>query len=285
MRSFEFHAPETIIRASELLAMYGDEAKLMSGGTALTTMMKQSLVQPKHLVSLHRLKECREIKLEGEELKVGALATYRQIEMSDLVKTHAPLLTSTYSQVATVRIRNAATIGGGLAHADPAQDPQPALLAIGAQVRLVSSAGERLIPLEDFLVDYYETDLRPNELIAEVIVSTKPRFSKGVYLKYLPRTQDDYATVSVAALGTLKDGLVQDVRVALGSIGPIPIRAKVVEDSLVGLPITDELLEEASNLVADMVDPLDDARGSAEYKRAMAVVFTKRALRKVFGND
>ena len=91
--------------------------------------------------------------------------------------------------------------------------------------------------------------------------------------------------MSVAALGTLKDGLVQDVRVALGSIGPIPIRAKVVEDSLVGLPITDELLEEASNLVADMVDPLDDARGSAEYKRAMAVVFTKRALRKVFGND
>tara|TARA_B100000029_G_scaffold508169_3_gene594412 strand:+ start:969 stop:1829 length:861 start_codon:yes stop_codon:yes gene_type:complete len=278
MRSFNFHSPETISEVLELLAQYGDEAKLMGGGTALTTMMKQSLVQPAHVVSLHKIGDYREIKVENDLLRFGAFVTHRQVERSELVKEHAPLLASTYKQVATVRIRNSATVGGGLAHADPSQDPQPSLLVLDAQVRVRSSLGERLIPLEKFCSDYYETDLQPNELITEVIVPINPKFSKGVYLKYLPRTQDDYATVSVAALGTVKSGFIENVRVALGSVGAVPIRAQMVEKMLVGQTVSSDLLEKASNQVRSIVDPLDDARGSAEYKIDMAVVFTKRAL-------
>ena len=283
MRSFSFHTPETILDAAQLLSYYGGEAKLLAGGTALITLMKQSLVQPAHLVSLHKVNDCAEISFDGEFLRIGALATHREVETSKVVSEQAPLLAYTYGQVATVRIRNVATVGGGLAHADPAQDPQPALLALGALVRLVSACGERLVLIDDFCVDYYETDLKVSELIAEVLIPIKPRFANGAYLKYLPRTQDDYATVSVAALGTVSNGVVENVRLALGSVGSVPIRAKSVESMLIGHAPTNELLATASSHIATLVDPLEDVRGSASYKREMAVVFSNRALSKVLG--
>lgn len=281
MHPFHLHAPASLSAAAGLLYEHGDAAKVMAGGTALTLMMKQSLLQPEHLVSLHRVTEGRTIALDGETLRIGALITHREVETSPLVREQAPLLANTYSRVATVRIRNVATVGGGLAHADPAQDPQPALLALGASVHLVSASGERIVPMTDFCVDYYETALAPDELIAELLVPIEPRFDKGVYLKYLPRTQDDYATVAVAALASVADGNVSAVRVGLGAVAPTPVRATTVEQALIAGPVSAGAVREAAALVADMVDPLDDVRGSAGYKRDMAVVFTRRALEHV----
>ncbi len=283
MDAFHFHAPETLAAAAALLSEHGEAARPMAGGTALTLMMKQSLVHPEHLVSLHRVAEARGIALDGNVLRIGALVTQREVELSPLVREHAALLADTYGRVGTVRIRNVGTVGGGLAHADPAQDPQPALLALDAQVRLVSAAGERVVPMTDFCVDYYETALAPGELVAELLVPATPRFGKGVYLKYLPRTQDDYATVAVAALGTVANGRVDAVRVGLGAVAPTPLRARAVEEALIGGPASAGAVHEAADRVADLVDPLDDARGSAGYKRDMAVVFTRRALERVLG--
>lgn len=283
MHPFNLHAPASLSAAAGLLDEHGDAAKVMAGGTALTLMMKQSLLQPEHLVSLHRVAEGREIALDGGTLRIGALVTHREVETSPLVREQAPLLANTYSRVATVRIRNVATVGGGLAHADPAQDPQPALLALGASVRVVSGSDERVVPMTEFCVDYYETALAPGELIAELLVPVEPRFDKGVYLKYLPRTQDDYATVAVAALASIADGKASDVRVGLGAVAPTPVRATAVEQALNGKPVSADTVREAAALVTDLVDPLDDVRGSAGYKRDMAVVFTRRALERVLG--
>ena len=282
MRDFAFHAPATLPEALALLDAHGDDALPIAGGTALVVLMKQSLVQPEHVVSLERIPGLDAIALDDDGLHIGALARHRAVETSPVVRGFAPLLADVYGRVATVRIRNAATVGGGLAHADPAQDPPAALIALDARVRIVSSAGERTVPVAEFFVDYYETALEPGEVVREVIVPRPDPAARGAYLKFLPRTEDDYATVAVAAHGVAADGRCRDVRVALIAAGPTPVRATAVERALTGRALTPAAVREAAEAVVDEVDPLDDFRGSAEYKREMAVVFTRRALEQAF---
>jgi len=177
-----------------------------------------------------------------------------------------------------VRIRNQATVGGNLAHADPAQDPPPMLAALGAAVTVVSPRGARSIAVEDLAVDHFTTTLAGDEIITEVIVPPLAPGTRATYVKFLPRTADDYATVSVAAAMRLADGAVADTRIVLGAVGPTPIRARAAEAALAGAKPSRERLAQAAALVRDEVDPLDDLRGSAEYKREMARVWTERAL-------
>ena len=283
MQDFHFHAPETLEEATSLLAQYEGEAKLIAGGTALTTLLKQSLVQPEHLVSLHRVRGHDAIEHSDGTLRIGALATQRAVETSPVVKQHAPLLAEAYRRVATVRIRNVATVGGGIAHADPAMDPPPSLLILGASVKLVSPKGERVVPLSELYTDYYETTIASDEIVTELDVPDQPADASWVYVKYLPRTEDDYATVAVAAIGHMREGKVAEVRVGLGALGPTAIRATVVEDAVRGSAPTAASLREASEAVTDIVDPIDDPRGSAGYKRDMSAVFTRRALEQVLG--
>ncbi len=283
MRDFYYHSPSSLAEAHGLLAQYGDAARLMAGGTALTVMLKQSLVQADHLVSLQRIPGLSGVRLQSDALPMGALARQRDVETSDLVKQHAPLLAEAYSHVATVRIRNQATVGGGIAHADPAQDPPPALLVLEAKLRLVSRTGQRELPIRQFYVDYYETALQPGEVITEVIVPPQLKDARAVYMRYTPRTLDDYPTVSVAVLALVQSGICQEVRVALGAAAPTAFRALAVEDALRGQQATPDAVRRAADLVTQQASPLDDFRGSAGYKRDMAVVFTRRALEQALG--
>ena len=283
MNDFEFHAPESLQEALALLTQYNGDAKLIAGGTALTLLLKQSLVQPDHLISLHRVPEAHDIELSDGVLRIGGLATQRDVEISPLVQQHAPLLANAYSRVATIRIRNAATVGGGLAQADPAMDPPPSLLILGASVKTVSPRGERTIPIADLYVDYFETTLEPDEIVTELDVPVQDPAAGWTYIKYLPRTEDDYATVAVAAMGRVEGGKIADVRVGLGAVAATALRASVVEDALRGADATIDALREASQAVFDIVDPTDDPRGSAGYKRDMSVVFTRRALEQALG--
>jgi len=282
-RDVHFHAPATLDEALGLLDEHGDDARLIAGGTAVVTLMKQSLLAADHLVSLQRVLGLDGVRLEHDGLHIGALTRHRDVETSPLVREHAPLLADVYSRVATVRIRNAATVGGGLAHADPAQDPPAALIALNARVRIVSRRGERTLPVAALFVDYYETALTPGEAITEVTVPRQPADAGAAYLKFLPRTEDDYATVAVAALARVVDGCARDVRVALIGAGPTPVHATAVERALEGARVTEDSVRRAAEAVADEVDPLDDFRGSAAYKRDMAVVFTRRALERALG--
>jgi aerobic carbon-monoxide dehydrogenase medium subunit len=239
------------------------------------------LVDADHLISLTRVPGLSGIRQEADGLHIGGLTRHREVETSDLVKQHAPLLAEVYSHVATVRIRNVATVGGGIAHADPAQDPPPGLIALNASVKLISKNGERTLPITDVFQDYYETAIQPGELLSEVIIPTLPAATKTAYLKFLPRTADDYATVAVAARGEVDNGIVRNLRVALAAAASTPVHATAVEQALEGQQATADNIRRAAEAVADEVDPLDDFRGSPDYKRDMAVVFTRRALERI----
>jgi carbon-monoxide dehydrogenase medium subunit len=280
MNSFDYHAPTSLQETYDLLATHGEDAHLMAGGTALVLLLQQGLVQPGHVVGLRNIGELQGVRrLDDGGLQIRALTTHRQAERSAEVQAFCPALAETFARVATVRIRNQATVGGNLAHADPAQDPPPMLIALGASVVVAGREGERRIPLDEFFVDYFETALRPGEVLLAVDLPPLAAGTRVTYKKFLPRTQDDYATVSVAAsLRVGPDGECQDVRVALGAAATTPVRARMVEDALRGQQLDPAKVQEAAALVRDEVDPLDDLRGSAAYKREMARVWTQRAL-------
>jgi carbon-monoxide dehydrogenase medium subunit len=249
----------------------------------MVPLMTMGLVQPEHVIALRKIPELHGITLEDDGgLRIGALATHRQIELAPEVRAYAPALSETFEQVATVRIRNQATLGGNLVHADPAQDPPPMLIALDASVTLRSRAGERRLSAEELFVDYLTTRLQPDELLTAVHLPPFAPGTRATYLKLLPRTHDDYATVSVAAaLRFGGDGRCEHARVALAGVAGVPLRARVVEDALVGERLTDATIAEAAALVDGIVDPPSDARGSAAYKRRMARVWTERALRSL----
>jgi aerobic carbon-monoxide dehydrogenase medium subunit len=281
MRDFFFHAPTSLPEALTLLDEHRDDGRPFAGGTALVVLMKQSLVDADHMISLARVPGLTGISKQADGLHIGGLTRHRDVEMSADAKSVVPFLSEVYSRVATVRIRNVATVGGGIAHADPSQDPPPALIVLGAQVKLTSKNGERIVPVDGLFQDYYETSIEPGELITEVIVPSQPAGARTAYLKFLPRTADDYATVAVAAMATSEGGIVKSLKVALGAAGPTPIHATAVEQALIGKQATPQAIRDAADAVAGLVDPLEDFRGSSEYKRDMAVVFTRRALERV----
>jgi carbon-monoxide dehydrogenase medium subunit len=286
MTPFEYRTPKNLKEVHGTLKEFGPDAKLIAGGTALVIMMKQRLVRPSCLVSLRSVRGLNGIEVKDGGLRIGGLATHREVESSPLVRRRLPLLAETYHHVATLRVRNMATVGGGLAHADPNQDPPPTLIALGASVKATSANGSRLIPLDEFFKDYYETVLDPDELITEIFVPKMPANTGGAYLKFLPRTADDYATVSAAAVLTLDKSkkTISDVRIALGSVGVTPIRATAAEAILRGQPAKAEAFAEAGEKAKEAVDPVSDFRGSAAYKTEMAGVFVRRALEKALAN-
>ena len=276
--TFEYHEPRELGPALELLARHGEDAHLIAGGTATVLLLRQGLLRPGHVISLRRIEALGGIARTSDGgLRIGAMATHRAVERSPLARAYSPALTDAFASVATIRIRNQATVGGNLAHADPAQDPPPMLAALGATVTARSSRGERTVPVAELAVDHFTTSLAGDEVITEVLLPPIPDGTRATYLKFLPKTADDYATVSVAAtLRLASDGTIAVANIVLGAVGPTPIRARRVEDALRGR-IRSEI-GDAAALVGEEIDPADDARGSSEYKRGMARVWTERAL-------
>ena len=280
MKTFDYRAASSIDEALAALKEYGDDVEFIAGGTSLILMMQQGLVQPSIVVGLGNIKELRGIKrTTGGGLEVGAMTTHRVLETSPEAFAYAAALPQSLGVIATIRIRNQATLGGNLVHADPAQDPPPVLIALDAMVDVVSSGGARSIPMESFFTDFFETSLGEDELVRSVKIPPMPAGSKLAYKKFLPRTEDDYATVSVAVrLGVADDGTCKDLRIGLGALAVTPLRAKAVESALLGQKLTASIIREAAALVRDEVDPLDDVRGTAKYKREMARVWTERTI-------
>ena len=280
MNAFEYRAPRGLDEALAVLREHGEDARVVAGGTALVTMMRQHLVRPGCLVSLRDVQGLNRIEATNGALRLGALVTHREAEVSPLVRERLPVLAETFRRVATVRIRHMATIGGALAHADPNQDPPVTLLALGASVEIRGARGHRELPLGGFFRDYYETALEPGELVTAVTVPLLPVASGATFLKFLPRTADDYATVAVAAIVTLEpDGeRCREARIALGSVGVTPLRGMAAEALLSGQRLSESLLQAAGEAVKGAVDPLSDHRGSAAYKREMTGVMVGRAL-------
>jgi aerobic carbon-monoxide dehydrogenase medium subunit len=281
MIPFEYRAPRTLDEALSLLRTFGEDARPLAGGTALVLMMRQRLVRPACLVDLRGITALGRIASADGSVEIGACVTHREAETSPIVRVRLPALAETYHHVATIRIRNMATVGGGLAHADPNQDPPVTLLALGARVRAQGPQGERQIALEEFLLDYYQTSLAADELVTGVTVPVPGPRTGCAFLKFLPRTADDYATVCAAAVVTLDASgkRCAEARIGLGCVGVTPLRATAAEDLLRGRPLSDDLLRAAGEAAKAGLDPIGDHRGSSEYKRDMAAVFLGRAVR------
>lgn len=279
MRAFDFKAPDSLDEVCALLAQYGSDAKLLAGGTGLLNLMKQELVQPAVLVSLQRVPDLDTLTVDGNGIRAGASVRHRRMETDAALQQAAPLLAAAYGHVATVRIRMSATVGGGLAHADPAMDAPAVWRVLGATMHLRSASGTRQVAADDFFEDFYTTALAPEQVLTAVTAPALPAGAGWSYQKFLPRSADDYAAVSVSALLCLDgDGRVARARVGIGSAAPIPVLAEAVGAALIGQQPTPQAIADAAELARDAVDPLDDLRGSAAYKRDMAVVFTRRAL-------
>ena len=279
MIPFTYLEPSSLDEALALLTQHGGEAKLIAGGTGLVNLMKQRLVRPEFVIGLRALKPLGGI-VENGSLRIGALTTLQSLAASAAVRRKAPLLADACHHVATVRVRSMATIGGAVAHADPNLDTPPALIALDAQIIARSQRTERKIPADRFFTGYYETVLQPDEIVTDIIVPEQPAGSGAAFLKFLPATQDDYATVSVAVRIALNgNGIIEDARVALGAAATVPIRAAALEAALSGKAADEKIFREAAPLVLDAIDPIRLAPTLVNLPtRKMAVVHVHRGL-------
>src|ERR687895_1037062 len=283
MIRFDYLEPTTLSETFSLLQQHGDNARVIAGGTSLIIWMRQRLLMPKVVIGLGRIPDFDTITFDRQEgLRIGAGARHRDIELSPAVKQHYPLLHETFRKVAQPRIRNMGTIGGNLAGGDPLTDPGASLMALDAELTLTSSNGTRTMPLEEFFVDYYQTALEPGELLTEICVPP-PQRPGWSHIKFTPRSIEDFATVGVAMTLRAKAGSCEDVRLALNSVASTIIRAKRAEDVLRGQRLSDDLLREAGEIAASEVDPMDDNRGSADYKRDLVKVLVRRAAEQAIG--
>ncbi len=264
--------------AVDLLRKHGERAKVLAGGQSLIPVMKLRLASPEVLIDIGRIPGLSLLKEDGNTLRIGAMTRHRELEESKLIQTRYPLLADTAAVLGDPEVRNAGTIGGALAHADPAGDWGAALLAFDAKLVATGPKGKRTLSIDEFFTDTFTTALKPVEVLTEIRIPKPGPRSGGAYKK-LKRKTGDFATVAVGAQLKLDTkGAVESVRIGMGAVGPTPVRAKRAEEFLTGKVATTDNLGRAAKLAAEESKPTSDLRGSEEYKRAMVEVFARRAL-------
>jgi len=278
--AFDYHSPKTLSEAFALLERYGEEAKVLSGGQSLLPLLKLRLGAAGHLVDIGRIPGLEYIREEDGHLKIGGRTREAALEHSDLIRSRYPILADTAAVIADPLVRNLATVGGNLAHGDPANDHPATMLALQAQVVATGPKGERTIAIDKFFTGLFSTALAGDEILTEIRIPVPPPRSGGAYIK-LERKVGDFATAAAAAQVTLgADGTIQRAGIGLTAAGPTPIEAGEAERFLAGKKPDDAAIKEAARLSAAATSPTADRRGSVEYKREMARVLTARALRR-----
>jgi carbon-monoxide dehydrogenase medium subunit len=282
MRLFDYHRPTTVAEATGLLAELGDEAVLLAGGTSLMNMAKLGLAEPEAVIALHGIAGLHGLTGSAAEgLQLGAMTTLRDVEISPIVRAAAPGLAEAARHVATVRIRNQATVGGNLVHADPNQDLPPMLMVHDAVAQVSGPDGRREVAVSDLFVGFFESVVGEEEVLASVRVPPVPAGLRTGYLKFLPRTRDDYPTVSIAAGVAVTEGRIDDIRIAVAGGGATAVRCRGAEDAIRGQDGEESALAACADVVPGELDPISDGRGSAGYKRAMARVCAHRLLQRL----
>ncbi len=274
--AFDYIAPSTLSEALSALASRPDDAKVLAGGHSLVPLMKLRLARPGLLVDLRRVSELRGISLDGERLRIGAMTTHAEIAASSLVQQQAPALAQAANEIGDRQVRARGTIGGSLAHNDPAADLPAVMLALDAEMRIASPNGERSIAVADFLRDMLETDLQPNEILTQVSVRVSPR---SAYAKF-PNPASHYAVTGVAvSLGG--NGTIASARVGVTGAAPLAYRATAAEEALNGKALVGDSIAAASAAAYDGRELLSDIHASSDYRAALIGVMTRRALEKL----
>jgi carbon-monoxide dehydrogenase medium subunit len=282
IRSFDLLQPRSLSEAVELLKKHGDDARAIAGGTTLVILLKQRALHYPYLIDLQTIPGLKDITRDGDSMRIGALATHRMIELSPLIRQAFPVVAEAFSHIGNVRVRQTASVGGNLAHADYRLDPPPPLLALNAAVSAFGPNGERTIPLRDFFRGLYETALDPGEILTEVRIPRMPANSSAVYLRYSTLSANDWPCVGVAAFMQKERGRCKQLRLAMGGLAATPLLISGLEfvlDQTVDAAVIDKILA----AVDEQISPSSDLRGSDWYKRKMARLFTQRAIAQLNG--
>jgi aerobic carbon-monoxide dehydrogenase medium subunit len=277
IRSFELLRPRSLAEAADMLHKHGDDARPIGGGTTLVILMKQRAVHYPYLVDLQTIPGLDRISQENGGARIGALTTHRDVERSPVIRKLFPVLAEAFGKIGNVRVRQTASVGGNLAHADYRLDPPPPLLVLGAEVAAFGRSGSRTIPLKSFFRGLYETALEPGELIVDVRIPAMPAHSKAVYLRYSSLSANDWPCLGVAALLINENGRCRELRLALGGVAATPILIHGLE-FLQDHPLDEAATVKLLQIVDEQISPFSDMRGSEWYKRQMVRVFVKKAL-------
>jgi CO/xanthine dehydrogenase FAD-binding subunit len=276
---FECLVATNVREALELLSQHKeDDYKIIAGGQSLLTLMKHRLISPEYLIDIKSLSDLDYIKFDKKEgVRIGALTTHRAVEKSPVIRKNFSVLTEMEQNVASVETRNWGTITGDICHADPAADPAPVLIALGAKLKIASSSGERTVDAEDFALDFFETAVQPGEMVTEIQI---PALSPNTGVKFAKYSQmlGDYALASAGVLITLdeKKEKCVNARIALGGVASTPIRSKKAEEILKGKKISEDLLAKAGQAASEETSPTSGIEASAEYKKELAGTLVKR---------
>ncbi len=276
--SFGYVAAHSVDEALQLLSKHGEDAKLLAGGHSLIPAMKLRLASPRTLIDLGTVPGLSGVRVDGNTLAIGALTVHADVGSSDLIRKHVPGLSDAASVIGDMQVRNRGTIGGSVAHADPGADFPVILTALNASFVLQSSSGSRSVAADDFFIDFFTTAMTANEILTEIRVPLPASGSGTAYLK-LPHPASGYVVVSAGvSINRQTSGSCASGHVAIGGLGSGPSRAKATEAALHGQPLTAEVIAVAAAKAADGTDPDGDTYASADYKRHMATVYTRRAI-------
>lgn len=273
---FDYAAPTTLQEALGVLADAGEDVKVIAGGQSLLPILRMRLNAPDKVVDLGRIEELRGITDDGSHLVIGAMTTYADVLASSAVRDHAALLVEAVRTVADPQIRHRGTVGGALVHADPAGDVGAPVLALGADFVITGPGGERTVPADEFFRDLFETAVGEGELLTRIRVPKHTGW--GAHYEKFVRVAHQWSIVAVGATVRVDGGSIAEARVGLTNMGSTPLRATAVEQALVGRPATEEAVREACAAAAEGTDPPSDLNGSADYRRHLATVLTRRAV-------
>ncbi|WP_323100252.1 xanthine dehydrogenase family protein subunit M [Intrasporangium sp. YIM S08009] len=274
---FDYVAPESVADAIAALAEHGDEAKVLAGGQSLLPILRMRLNAPGVIVDLGRIAELRGVSEDGDHVVIGAMTPYAEVLASDLVSTHASLLSKAIATVADPQVRHRGTVGGALVHADPAGDVGAPALALGAQLVIAGAGGAtRTVAADDFFEDLFTTAVGEGELLTQIRIPKHTGW--GAHYEKFVRVSHQWSIVGVAAAVRTDGGSIAEARVGLTNMGSTPLRAKAVEEALVGKQATDEAVRAAVASVAEGTNPPSDLNGDADYRRHLATVLTRRAV-------
>jgi len=281
MKNFKYFEPKSVEEACELLAKY-ENAKVLAGGVSLMVLLKNKLIFPDQLVNLKTIPGLNQIKEDSEGgVSIGALCRHKQIESSPFIRDRLEVLAEAASKIASPPIRNMGTIGGNICHSDPRADFPPALIALNASLKIVGSHRSRVIAIREFFTDYYENVLEPDEVLVEIMVPPLPAASGGAYFK-LSKVSNSTTIVGVAAVISLDENeLCSYAGLGIAGAASVPIAVTEVAN-LIGKPVTTSLIEKVASTAAEQSQPISDTHASAEYRREMVKILTKRALFKAF---
>ncbi len=276
--NFEYFAPTSIDEALKLLDKYSDDCKILSGGHSLIPILKLRLAAPAVIVDIGRIKELKQIKIDGAAIRIGGNSTHAEIANSADLKQHCPLLSETAAQVGDQQVRNRGTIGGSLTHADPAADWPAAILALNAEIVARSSKGERIIKASDFFVDLMTSAVQPNEIVTEIRVPKPAQPKAAVYLK-VPQSASGFAVVGVAVQLKFNNGKCEEASIGVTGLAPKAFRAKSVEDALRGKALDEATIgAAAAKADAEASDAMEDIHASGDYRRHLARIYARRAV-------